>query len=168
MDNENGLFLGWFFGGLFLIYLPMLFISGRNWFPRTQFIKKYPEHERLVNIYTIALMIWIPISVIGTARHFEKETGVIFFLFSFFIPLIGVGIIKGGIEIVFGVSSYVWMRKRKRPYPIIWFRSPLDSWHRLKRIEHRYTQNKERVKRMGAVRILVNIGLLLGLIYFLL
>lgn len=162
---ENGLaFLGWFVAGLFIIFLPTILLRGQKWVSAFEFGQGNSHMEWIVSGYTLMLIIWTLLSAVFTARYLQTYTAGIFFLFVIFIPLIGIGLIKSVIEIVFGISSRLGLRLRKAP--LIRVPHIHTSLSGIDLFENRFTINQKRIRPVGIIRLLVNIGLLTSMIYF--
>ncbi|MBX3057132.1 MAG: hypothetical protein KF770_11730 [Anaerolineae bacterium] len=162
---ENGVvFLSWLMAGLLIIFLPATLLRGQKWVSGFEFEQEHPQMERVVSGYTLVLIIWTPLSAVFTARIFQTYMADIFFLFVIFVPLIGIGLIKSVIEIVFGISSHLGLRLRKDP--LIRVPHIHTSLSSIELFENRFTINQERIRPVGIIRLLFNTGLIASMIYF--
>ncbi|MCP5094769.1 MAG: hypothetical protein GY943_04375 [Chloroflexi bacterium] len=85
------------------------------------------------------------------------------------IPLIGLGLIKGIMEIFCGVSIFLGMQSRKRQKnPVISFAFNKTGLLSLVEFRYRIAKDKDKVERVGAIRVAANLAALVGLLFFLL
>ena len=79
-----------------------------------------------------------------------------------FIPLIGLGILKGLIEIVFKVSSHLRFRTYENGQII-----RLGTFRKKYAYDYYFSFDTGHVRSIGFFRLLVNIGMLAAMFYFL-
>jgi hypothetical protein len=164
--DDGLIFTGWFVVGAMFIFLPTLFLIRADWLSGLQFDKEFPEFAWLRVLYTLILVIWIPLSIIFTGRFLQSVETLPFFVFIVFIPLIGVGVTKAIIELVFGVSSHYGGRKlrdRRSVKP----RIITTSMSGFAMFQYYYAYGGNRIRLVGLTRLAINVGLLAIMIYFL-
>jgi len=157
-------FIGWVLVWFGLIYLPRLLLLGVRWIDEHRFLQINPDKEWLISGYKLILILWIPLSTIVTVRYNQDASATSFFLYVGFIPLIGLGILKGIIEIIFGTSRF-WGFKVSEKFTI---KIPfiMTPWGNLKMYKFYFIMNTKRVKPVGVARLLLNLGVLFVLIFF--
>ena len=99
-------FLVWLFIWLGLFLLTRLLLAGIRWQNQAQFLAAHPEKERLVSGYKLFLILWLPLSVVATARFFQEAPTETFYLFVTFVPLLGVGLVKSVLEMTAGMGFF--------------------------------------------------------------
>ncbi len=161
--DDGLIFLVWFIVGIMLILFPTFMMAKSSSLKGLRFDKEYPNLAWLRVVYTFFPIIWIPLSIIFTGRALRNESTLTFFVFIVFVPLIGLGILKGLIEIVFKVSSHLGVRLRNSGHMI-----RLITYRTRFIFEYHFSYGANRVRSIGFFRLFVSVGLLAAMIYFLL
>jgi hypothetical protein len=155
-------FLIWSFIWLGLYFLTRLFLIGVRWQNQAQFLAANPEKEWLVSGYKLFLILWLPLSVVGSARFFQEAPTETFYLFVAFVPLLGVGLVKSLLEIAAGIGCVY----RHRAQEDITIRVTLirHSLRFLKINDFYFALAKQRVRLLGFVRLVLNAAVLITLL----
>lgn len=153
----------WFLIWLGLFYLPRILLLGVGWINQNQFLATQPEKEWLVSGYKLFLILWLPLSVIGTARFFQEASTEIFYLHVGFIPLLGIGLVKGICESVFGISWFYGWRVLEKANPR--FQAGSLRFIFLRTLDFHFARAKKRVQLVGLFRLVMNTAVLLTLIF---
>jgi hypothetical protein len=83
---------------------------------------------------------------------------------AIFVPFFGIGFITGVMEAAFGISVYTGVRRATRgEVGAIWFRVVFFSIRFV--FEYYFTLDKEHFQRIGILRALVNLILLISLTF---
>jgi hypothetical protein len=146
IDNKL-IFVGLFIGKEFFL---KILLRGVNWLPDLHFGERYPKLAWISGFYTFSQIILVAFSIIFIGRSFQSVQALTFFVFLIFVPVISVDILKAAIEMIFSVSSYSVPRRR------IGRGSPRQFY---------FVYDKDRVRMVGFVRLGINIGLLMVMIY---
>lgn len=142
-----------------LIFLPRILLTGVSWLDLDGFLKAKPTEEWLFNGYRLFLILWLPISIISTAHYFQESQTEIFYLFVFFVPLIGAGFLKGTIELRTGIGwFYGWRLTSDIDY--ITLRIFRRNYLRL----YNFTLDRKRVQFAGIVRLVLNTAVFISLL----
>ena len=153
-------FSTWFPIWLALIYLPSILLTGVHWFGEERFLKARPDMEWLFSGFKLLLILWLPLSFIFTARHFQ-ESPTLFYLFALFIPSIGIGLLKGLIETITGISWFYGWRLTNEPVIVSYF--PFGrSFVRV--FWYHFTLDHRRVRFVGSIRLVLNTAVLITLL----
>lgn len=152
----------WLFIWLGLFLLTRLMLIGVRWQNQAQFLAAQPEKERLVSGYKLFLILWLPLSVVATARFFQAAPTETFYLFVAFVPLLGVGLVKSALEIIVGMGC-VYRRRAQRDITI---RFPMirHSFRFLQLYGFYFAVAEQRVRLLGFVRLVLNTAVLLILL----
>lgn len=157
-------FLLWSFIWLGLFFLTRLFLIGVRWQDQAQFFAAHPEIEWLVSGYKLFLILWLPLSVVGTAHIFQNAPATSFYLFVTFVPLLGLGLVKSIPEITLGIGWFYGYRmpdkltiKLKIPY----FHHSLRF---LQIYDFHFAAATHRVRLLGFVRLVANTAVLITLL----
>lgn len=151
----------WFLVWLTLIYLPRILLTGVHWLNETHFLASRPDKEWLFSGFKLFLILWLPFSVIGTARYFQESPTNLFYLYVFFVPAIGVGLCKGLIETISGIGwFYGW---RLTNDPVIKGFWPFGRSY-LKVFWYHFTLDHKRVRFVGGIRLVLNTAVLVTLL----
>jgi hypothetical protein len=160
--DDGLLFMVWFVVGIMLILFPTFMTIKSNSLKGLRFDEKYPNLAWVRVVYTFFPIIWIPLSIIFTGRILQNESTLTFFVFIVFIPLIGLGILKGLIEIGFKVSSHLRFRTYENGQLI-----RLGTFRRKYVYDYYFSFDTDHVRSIGFFRLFINIGMLATMIYFL-
>jgi hypothetical protein len=156
-------FSTWLLIWLTLIYLPRILLTGVHWIGEERFLKAQPDKEWLFSGFKLFLILWLPLSFIATARHFQESPTNLFYLFALFIPSIGIGLFKGLIETVTGISWFYGWRLTNEPVIISYF--PFGrSFVRV--FWYHFTLDHRRVRWVGIIRLVMNTAVLITLLLF--
>jgi hypothetical protein len=158
--DDGLLFYLWFVVGSMLILFPTFMMIKANSLQGAQFDKEFPELAWLRAIYTFIPIVWIPFSIIFIGRSLQTADKLTFFVFIVFIPLIGLGILKGLMEIIFKFSIHLSVRMGKSVLSFF-TRNTLN-------FRYYFSCDAANVQLVGFIRLVVNVGLLAAMIYFLL
>ena len=154
-------FLFWLFIWLGLYFLPRLLFLGVRWQNQSQFLAAQPQKEPLVSGYKLFLILWLPLSVVATARFFQGAPTETFYLFVTFVPLLGVGLVKSALEITAGMGCVYGRRSQEE----ITIRLPAfrHSLRFLQLNDFYFAVAEQRVRWVGAVRLVLNTAVFLAL-----
>ncbi len=154
-------FSTWFLVWLTLIYLPRILLTGVQWLDETHFLASRPDKEWLFSGFKLFLILWLPLSVIGSARYFQGSPTNLFYLFIFFVPAIGVGLCKGLIETISGIGWFYGGRLASEP--VIKSFGPFGRSY-LKALWYHFTLDHKRVRFVGVIRLVLNTAVLITLL----
>ena len=150
--------------GVLLIFLPRVFVKDSHWFTIPHFCLEYPEKAWLPKIYKLLVLSWILFSLVFTFNYFQGIALDALLFLAIFVPFLGIGVIKGVMEAGFGTSVYIGVRRAARgEVGVIWFRVVFFSIRFV--FEYYFALDKERFQRIGILRALVNLMLLISLIF---
>lgn len=155
-------FLIWLFVWIGLFFLPRLLLLGVRWQNQSQFLAGHPEKEWLVNGYKLFLILWLPLSLVATARFFQDAPTETFYLFVAFVPLLGVGLAKSIPEMTLGIGWFYGHRKLDELTVQIPFVN--HSLRFLQIYDFHFTLAERRVRWVGLVRLLLNTAVLISLL----
>ena len=157
-------FLIWAFIWLGLFFLTRLFLIGAHWQTQAQFLAAHPEKEWMVSGYKLFLILWLPLSIVGTARFFQGTPTETFYLFVAFVPLLGVGLVKSVLEITAGIGCVY--RHRAQKDITIRFTMIRHSFRFLQLYGFYFAVAEQRVRLLGFVRLVLNTAVLITLLIF--
>lgn len=128
------------------MYAPSVWLIRKGWLTGEDFSKKHPHLDSVRWGYNLLAILWILISLVITGGWIENtntaDLGPLFIL----IPMIGLQLLKGVIELLFGVSVRLATRHPKRIKLII-----------LKlRLHYRYKflYLPEKLRKLGLLRLI--------------
>ncbi len=157
-------FLLWLCIWLGLYFLPRLLFLGVPWQNQAQFLAAQPQKEPLVSGYKLFLVLWLPLSLVVTARSFQEVSTETFYLFVAFVPLLGVGLVKSALEIIAGMGCVY--RHRAQEDITIRFTIVRHPFRLLQIYDFYFAVAEQRVRLVGVVRLVLNTAVLLALLIF--
>ena len=155
-------FLVWLFIWLGLFLLTRLLLVDVRWQNQAQFLAAHPEKELLVSGYKLFLILWLPLSVVATARFFQESPTETFYLFVAFVPLLGVGLVKSVSELAFGIGWFYGYRLPEKATFHIPFIN--HSFRFLQSYDFHFALAEQRVRLLGFVRLVLNTAVLITLL----
>lgn len=106
------------------------------------------------------MILWLPLSAIAVANRFQDNSTFQFYLFVFFVPVIGAGFLKGLIELLSGIGWFYGWRISTEPIIRIW---PLR--HSVFKVAwYHFTLEQKRVRLVGMIRLVLNTAVLITLL----
>lgn len=157
-------FLLWLCIWLGLYFLPWVLFLGVRWQNQAQFLAAQPEKEPLVSGYKLFLILWLPLSIVITARLFQDAPTKTFYLFVAFVPLLGVGLVKSILEITSGIGCVYHHRAQEDI--TIRFTIVRHPFRLLQIYDFYFAVTEQRVRLVGVVRLVLNTAVLLALLIF--
>ena len=155
-------FLVWLFIWLGLFWLTQLLLAGVRWQNQAQFLAAHPEKEHLVSGYKLFLILWLPLSVVATARFFQEAPTETFYLFVAFVPLLGVGLVKSVLEMTAGMGFV--FRHRAQEDITVRFTMIRHSLRFLQFYGFYFAVAEQRIRLLGFVRLVLNTAVLITLL----
>lgn len=145
------LIIGWIMIALALLFLPRRRLNSGEWLPEAKFSKKYPNLAPLTVIFPLLHIICVPAVIIWAGRTWQTADSGTFFLAIIFYPLAVVGLLKGLLEISFGVSAFLGFKTDKRRALNL---RPLSTAQALASYQHKFMRHLRHVRSVGALRLM--------------
>ncbi len=155
-------FLIWLGVWLGLFFLPRLLLLGIRWQNQAQFLATHPQKAWLISGYKLFLILWLPLSMVATARASHDAATETFYLLLAFVPLLGASFVKSIPEMALGIGWYYGFRLPETAR----IHAPFvnHSFRFLQTFDYHFALDARRVRVLGAVRFVVNTAVLLTLL----